>query len=147
MGCGASSGSQHENLIQGKVDMKTKPKNKYDRILRNRAKLNEVCERIFEKVDKKKRLFVPGKKIYKMVKTVCKDPEIGLPPPDKSETDNLLDKYDENGDGQISFDEFQNIVVDMLVEKRDTSPEDDDEKDLEKGKAWEDSKDEKGVFA
>ena len=84
-----------------------------DDILKDDKKFTEVAKLAFDSVDTDKSGQIDAQELEKIMSQISKD--MGTEPPSKTDVMEVLEYLDEDGSGKISFDEFKQLIKDVLT--------------------------------
>ena len=81
-------------------------------IVENEAALNQIADRAFKNVDKDKNNSIDEIELEKIMAQISND--MGAEPPTKEDVKEVLDSLDTDRNGTINFDEFKELIKDIL---------------------------------
>ena len=82
-------------------------------IINDEEKLKEVARVGFESVDTDKSGYIDSKELGKVMEDISK--ELGVPPPNPAEIQEVMTHLDTDKSGKIEFDEFVVLIKDVLT--------------------------------
>ena len=82
-------------------------------IINDDAILNEITDMAFKSVDKDGDKHIDAKELEKIIAQISND--MGAEPPTKEDIKEILKQLDEDGSGKIEFNEFKNLVTNILT--------------------------------
>ena len=82
-------------------------------IINDEQKLRDVARVGFESVDTDKSGYIDSKELGKVMEDISK--ELGVPPPNPAEIQEVMTHLDTDKSGKIEFDEFVVLIKDVLT--------------------------------
>ena len=85
----------------------------FENIVNDKDLLEEITKRAFDSVDKDHSGHIDSKELEKIMAQISND--MGAEPPTKEDVKEILKQLDEDSSGAIEFEEFINLVKNILT--------------------------------